>query len=49
MKPYDEAILMLTMTTRHAMLTLPVFERVVRANLWDSLPRILAYVEQRHG
>jgi hypothetical protein len=36
MKPYDEAILKLAVTTLHAMLTLPVFEHVVRVKLWDK-------------
>lgn len=36
MKPYDEDILKLAMTTLDGMLTLPEFERVVRAKLWDK-------------
>ena len=36
LKPYDEALLRLAMTTLHTTLAVPLFERVVRAKLWDQ-------------
>jgi hypothetical protein len=40
LKPYDEALLRLAMTTVHTTLAAPVFERVVRAKLWDQPARL---------
>ncbi len=40
LKPYDEALLRLAMTTLHTTLAAPLFERVVRAKLWDQSARL---------
>jgi hypothetical protein len=39
LKPYDEALLPLAMTTVHNALAAPLFEHVVRAKLWDQPAR----------
>ncbi len=36
LKPYDEALLRLAMTTVNNVLAAPLFEHVVRAKLWDQ-------------
>ncbi len=36
LKPYDEALLRLAMTTVNNVLAVPLFEHVVRAKLWDQ-------------
>jgi hypothetical protein len=38
--PYDEALLRLAMTTLHNTLAAPLFERVVRAKLWEQPARL---------
>jgi hypothetical protein len=40
LKPYDEALLRLAMTTLHDTLATPTFERVVRSKLWDQPARL---------
>ena len=40
LKPYDEALLRLAMTTLHNTLAVPLFEHVVRAKLWDQLAHL---------
>jgi hypothetical protein len=40
LKPYDEALLGLAMTTLHNTLATPLFERVVRTKLWDQPARV---------
>jgi hypothetical protein len=40
LKPYDEALLRLAMTTLHNTLAAPLFEHVVRAKLWDQPARL---------
>ncbi len=46
LKPYDEALLRLAMTTLHHTLATPLFEHVVRAKLWDQ-PAHLDLADER--